>query len=162
MIRYKLERNNKTKYFSLLLLICGLVLFMLSSNLGITPFIVQIVSIALIVLAIQVLQRYVLSEFVYVIDDSEVGESILSIVRIQGKKKVTVCSIEFENCVFAGECSKFDKKLSNSFDYRQNLFDTQNFGIVYNNANDNIMIKLEPDQAFIDEILKRICDFTEI
>ncbi|MBQ7820708.1 MAG: hypothetical protein IJ391_00300 [Clostridia bacterium] len=156
MLEYRPEKDKHSSYFSIILLICGLILFSLSGYLEISPFIIQIISIAFIVFAIQVMQRYVLADFVYIIDDKDNGESLLNVIRVQGNKKITVCSVELENCVFAGDSDKFDKKLNNSFDYRQNFFNSGKFAIVYNDGGDNIMIKLETDEDFKKAINDRI------
>lgn len=156
MIKYQPVKDKRSSYLSLILLIGGLVVFMLSGSFKLAPFITQLIAIAMIVLSVQIMQRYVLSEFTYIIDDKDDGESLLSVIRTQGKKSVTVCSVSLNECIYAGNSEKFDMKLNNSFDYRQNVFEESKFAIVYLDGSDNIMIKLELDDYTRDCIAQRI------
>lgn len=156
MIKYQPIKDKRSSYLSLFLLIGGLVIFMLSGSFTISPFIIQLIAIALIVLSIQIMQRYVLSDFTYIIDDKDGGESILNVIRTQGQKNVTVCSVSLSECIYAGASDKFDRKLNNSFDYRQNVFEDNKFAIVYLDGADNIMIKLELDDYTRDCVVQRI------
>ena len=156
MIKYQPEKDKRSSYLSLILLIGGLLIFMLSGSFKLAPFITQLVAIVMIVLSVQIMQRYVLSEYIYIIDDKDNGESLFSVIRTQGKKSTTVCCVSLNECIYAGPADKFDEKLNNSFDYRQNVFEEKKLAIVYRDGDDNIMIKLELDDYTHECIVSRI------
>lgn len=156
MLQYKSKKEKSSSYFSLLLLICGILLFASSNYLKIVPYITQITAIVFVVFAIQIMQRYVLPDFIYIIDDGDNGESIMNVIRVQGSKKVTVCSISLAKCLYAGDSDKNTITVKNSFDYRQNFFSKDKFILIYHEGGDNIQIKLEADDEFKNALISRV------
>lgn len=156
MLQYTSKKNKSSSYFSLLLLICGIVLFASSNFIKIAPYITQIIAIVFVVFAIQVMQRYVLPDFIYIIDDKDSGESLMSVIRVHGSKKITVCSIDLSKCLYAGDSDKNTLTVKNSFDYRQNFFSNDKFILIYHESGDNIQIKLEADDKFKNALISRV------
>lgn len=154
-MRYMPIKNKKANYLTFALLIGGLILFYLSSFIK-PPFLFQIIAIAMFTLSIQIMQRYVLSDFVYIIDDKDSGEAILNVVRAQGNRKTTVCSAELSKCTILSENESADRKITNSFDYKQNLFAGSYITILYTDGEDCSKIKIEADENFSAELKKRI------
>lgn len=156
MITYKSVKDKQNGRFSLVLLVCGFLLFLLSGYVEIAPFIMQLFGIALIVFAIQIMQRYVLSDFVYIIEDFDNGESVMNVISIQGQNKTTVCSISFAKCIYAGDTDKATVKTQNTYNYRQNVFTKDKFSVIYCESGENILIKLESDENFKSAIMARV------
>lgn len=156
MIEYVSKKEKSSASLAIVLLICGLVFFLLSEKLGVSTFIIQLVAIALIVFAVQVIQRYMLSSFIYIIDDSDNGSSLFSVIKAQGKNKTTVCSVELEKCLYAGERDKNGIKTTNTFDYRQNILSKDKFVLVYDSGRENVLIRLEADEQFKSAIMCRV------
>ncbi len=157
MLTFTVPKARKNGHVAITLLIIGLTFFLLSSVIKLYPYIFQITGLAFLVFSIQIMQRYVLSDFVYIIDDGDDGDAILSVLRVQGSKRVIVCSVSLMKCVMTDDYDKIELKPDNSFDYRQNVLSQNKFAILYNENDKNILIKLEADDNFIREISSRIC-----
>ena len=149
-------KKNLSLHISLALLILGFVLFSLSGYIGAYRFVFQIASIALLTLGIQTLQRYQLSQFTYVIDDKDNGECLFTVIKTQGKKSVTVCSVNLCDCICYDKLDDYKGKPANSYDYRQNPFSGNNFALIYRETSGDIAIRLEPDETFVSAIKSRI------
>lgn len=156
MIEYASKKEKSSTSLALVLLVCGLIFFLLSEKFGVSPFIVQLIAIALIVFAVQVIQRYVLSSFIYIIDDSDNGSSLFTVVKVQGKNRTTVCSVELEKCLYAGDSDKKGVKTTNTFDYRQNILSKDKFVLVYDSGRENVLIRLEADDTFKSAVMCRV------
>lgn len=156
MLTYNLPKERKNGYISLLLSVTGLLFFLISSFVNIYPYLFQLIGLAFLVFAIQIMQRYVLSDFVYIIDDHDNGDSFLNVIKIQGGKKTTVCSVSLIKCIFADDYDKITLKPDNSFDYRQNVFSQNKYALLYNENEDNILITLEVNDSFKRQIALRV------
>lgn len=156
MIEYVSVKEKNTSYFSFVMLLAGLVFFVMSDKFAIAPFILQLLGLVLIVFSVQLMQRYVLSSFVYIIDDNDDGTSLFTVVRIQGERKKVVCSLELNKCVYAGPLEKMTIKTKNSFDYKQNFFKKESIVLVYFDGDENVLIKLEADESFGNALISRV------
>jgi len=156
MLTFAVPKKRKNAHISIALLALGLMFFHLSSIIKIYPYILQVTGLAFLILAIQIMQRYVLSDFVYVIDDYDNGDSVLNIIKVQGNKKITVCSVSLVKCLYSDDYEKIALKPDNSFDYRQNVLSHNKFALIYHENDDIILIKLEADDEFIGAISSRI------
>ena len=97
------HKNTSAKVTSLLCLICGAALFILSGNGYVAyPAAAQLISIALIAASIYVAAAYLLREYTYaiepnthVVDDDDLSAQYdLIVTEAKGKRQVKVCHIE--------------------------------------------------------------------
>lgn len=154
-MRYMPQKLKKNNHISFGLMLLGLIIIFASNYLPM-PFVFQIIAIILFTFSIQILQRYILSDFIYIVDDKDDGISVLSIVRAQGSKKVTVCSVELDKCKFYSDSDKCNYKINNSFDYSQNVFAESITVLLYFDGDSYSKIKLEANDIFKNELLKRM------
>ncbi len=154
-MHYKPVKLKKTAYIDLGLLIFGLILFFVSDFFPM-PFVFQIFGLLMFTLSIQILQRYILSDFTYIIDDSEPGCYVMDIIKAQGKKKIKVCSVELDKCCLFGPEDAHKLTISNSFDYKQNIFIKQSLVLLYWDGDAYSKITIEPDKVFESELTKRL------
>ena len=150
------KKNNKALHIATILLATGVISFLISTHFPYVPYLFQLAAIVLLTFGIQILQRYHLSDFKYVIDDRDDGSSYFNVIKIQGKKEVMVCSIALDRCVFFGDPKEYNNKTVNSFDYKQNVFIKDKYIIIYNDISGLVTVKIEADEAFSAEIGKRI------
>ncbi len=155
MYKFKPNKEKTSAVIALVAVIVGILFFAISAYLRIPPIISQVFGIALIVFGVQIMQRYVLSDFTYIIDDKDGEDSVLNVVRTQGKNSITVCSVSLYRCVYIDDVEKYGKKADNSFDYSQNL-KANKLVLIYNDDGKNIMIKLEVDENFKRQLLSRL------
>ena len=154
-MRYMPPKNNKSNFLSMVLLICGIIVFAFSF--AIKPALVfQIAGTILFVFSIQIMQKYILSDYVYIIDDTDSGEAILNVIRAQGNKKITECSAELSKCKFVSDVDMSAYSVKNVFNYKQNVFSEKCTELIYIDCGDCLKIVIEADEAFIAELRKRI------
>lgn len=147
------KKNGKAAYLSLLFIITGIVLFALSGILS-YAWLFQLAAVALFVAGIQILVRFVLSDFKYVIDDLDDGSSDFIVYKTQGKNKIKVChiSLSFAEEIYSGKCkSDADRR----YNYVQNT-GTETVSIIFHDGDKKIEIIIESDNAFTDAIKARM------
>jgi gas vesicle protein len=113
---YTINKNNKALHISTVLLALGVISFIVSTQFPYVPYLFQLAAIILLTFGIQMLQRYHLSDFKYIIDDKDDGHSFFNVIKIQGKKETMICSIDLCKCVYFGKPENFKEKTVNSFD----------------------------------------------
>ena len=149
-------KNNKALHIATLLLALGVVSFLISTQFPYVPFLFQLAAIILLTFGIQILQRYHLSDFKYVIDARDDGSSYFNVIKIQGKREATVCSIALDKCVFFGNLKDYDGKTVNSFDYKQNIGTDDNHVLIYKDISGLVIVKLEIDEVYANAIDCRV------
>ena len=150
------KKNNKALNIATLLLASGVISFLISTQITIVPFVFQLAAIILLTFGIQVLQRYHLSDFKYIIDDRDDGSSYFDVIKIQGKKEVKVCSIALDRCVYFGALEGYIGKTVNSFDYKQNIYVKDNHVLIYKDFTGLVTVKLEVDDGFATQLEIRV------
>jgi hypothetical protein len=145
--------QGRAKHLSLLFTITGFVLAMISE---IFPYksIFQLVALGLIVVGVQLLVRYVLTDFRYIIDDKDDGTADLIIFKRQGKREAKVCHVGMANVTDIFK--KGEKKLpsDNRFNYCRNLTD-EAWVILMRDGEKTTELYIEPDAAFLGALRER-------
>ncbi len=147
------KKNGKASYLSMLFIVTGIVLFAFS---GMFPYtwLFQLAAVALSVAGIQVLVRFVLSDFKYVIDDLDDGSSDFIVYKTQGKNKIKVCHISLSSAeeIYSG---KPKRSTDRRYNYVQNTgADTSS--IIFLDGDSRIEIIIEADAAFTQAIKERM------
>ncbi len=153
---YTIAKNNKALHISTVFLALGVISFIISTQFPFVPYLFQLAAIILLTFGIQILQRYHLSDFKYVIDDKDDGHSFFNVIKIQGKKETMICSIDLCRCVYFGIPDNYKEKTVNSFDYRQNIGAKDYCVIIYNDFSGLVTVKVEANAAFAKELDTRI------
>ncbi len=148
------KRDNKAKNLSLLSIITGFVLMLLSA---VMPYSVvfQVLAFVLIIVGVFLLQRYVLCEYRYIIDDKDDGSADLIVYKNQGKNDVKMCHISLLNVT---DICKFGEKAERGtarYAYNQNLTDNK-YVIRTVDGERAIEVIIEPDEAFLSRLRERI------
>ena len=147
------QMQGRAKHLSLLFTLTGFVLAMISE---IFPYksIFQLVALGLIVVGVQLLVRYVLTDFRYIIDDRDDGTADLIIFKRQGKREAKVCHVGMANVTDIYK--KGEKKLpsDNRFNYCRNLTD-EAWVILMRDGGKTTEMLIEPDAAFLSALRER-------
>ncbi len=164
---HKPTKQPAPRRISMLLILAGL-LFMLFSFSGISyAGLVQIAALALLVAGLQLLNRWVLTDFIYEIEDRDDGLSDLRVYRVQGQKSVKVCDIALSRVtellpLDSDEYTAARGKIGPRCDYRQNA--SSGFALLYedggmpgNGSGEKATeIRIEPDARFLAALRERI------
>ncbi len=153
---YTPTKNKKALHISTVLMASGVISFIVSTQFPYVPYLFQLAAIILLTFGIQTLQRYHLSDFKYIIDDRDNGHSFFNVIRIQGKKDTTVCSIDLSRCVYFGKSDGYKEKTVNSFDYKQNIYTKDFYVIIYNDFSGFVTVRIEINDVFAKELEARI------
>lgn len=170
MISYKPAKKlrNTVIVIALIFAIC-LALLLLSAYVSKFKAILSIPAFALMLVAMQMTSRYVLTDYVYKINDIESSSDKIrfAAVKIIGKQKSAVCVFELSS-VF-----NFEKKLENNlgkkgdkiknhgkvdvrYNLKSNLTSLGVYRIFFEQDNKKIMVEIEISKAFAEEISKRL------
>ncbi len=147
----KPAKNNFARRCSFIMLLSGIMLFALSSFLSTGKAAVQICSLAIVVAGIEILVRYWLSDFRYILDIGDETADFI-VMRSKNKQEIKVCHIAAGKITYFGKRSSFNNstdkpKTSKRFNYCQNLKSEQ-YIIIYSDGDSSIEILFEPDEAF--------------
>lgn len=154
-MRYMPPKNNKSNLLSTVLLIGGIIVFGFSFAIK-PPLVFQLAGTILFVLSIQIMLKYILSDYVYIIDDTDSGEAVFNVIRAQGNRKITECSAELSKCRFVSDVDISAYSVKNVFNYKQNVFCDKCTELLYIDGDESSKIVIEADEAFIAELRKRI------
>lgn len=154
-MRYMPPKNNKSNLLSTVLLIGGIIVFGFSFVIK-PPLVFQLAGTILFVLSIQIMLKYILSDYVYIIDDTDSGEAVFNVIRAQGNRKITECSAELSKCRFVSDVDMSAYSVKNVFNYKQNVFCDKCTELLYIDGDESSKIVIEADEAFIAELRKRI------
>ncbi len=161
MTVYKPEKNKKTPIaICVACLVCGFTLFMLG-GLGIGWRLgQQIAALLLLVAAIEITTKYILTEYVYEIAVSTSGTADLVVTKIGGNRSMEVCNIGADSVVCVerrGKLREFEQKYGR-MDVRYNYF--SNFGtqdvvwIHFIHNGKKVIVAIEANEAFYAELRK--------
>lgn len=159
-MNYTPQKNKKAHRLSLLFVITGFVLMALSS---ILPYraLFQLISVVLIIAGVQLLVRFVLSDYRYIIDDRDNGTSDLIVCKKQGKNDVKVCHVTL-SCiedvykrVKGGNNNDRGSQIDRRYNYAQNL-SADAYVVAFRDGEKRIEVILECDAAFVNAIRDRI------
>ena len=148
------KKEKKAQQLSFICILGGILLMGVSSML-VYKVVVQFVSAVLVVTGIQLLVRFVLSDFRYIIDDRDDGSAELIIYKKQGRRDELVCRVSLssvtELCVRGTKRQAADAR----YNYTQNLF-AKGYSLIFVDGEKNTEIIIEPDLSFINAINARI------
>ena len=148
------KKEKKTERLSFSCILSGILSMGISSIFDYRV-IFQIISVALIVAGIQLLVRFVLSDYRYLIDDRDDGTAELFVYRKQGKRDVLVCRMSLSAVVemFAFGTKKAEVKAR--YNYTQN-FGAVGYSLIFDDGDKCVEVIIEPDAEFINAINARI------
>ncbi len=147
------NRNNKALNIACVLLIIGVIVFGLS-NFAHYPAVFQLLSLVAIVAGTQLLVRFVLCEYRYIIDDREDGNSSLVVIRKQGAREVKVCHISLSSVTAVGDDAICLVTCDARYNYCRNIC-AKGFDVCFSDGAKTSCVKLEADEAFLDALRKR-------
>ncbi len=150
---YAPKPDKKAKNLSLLFIITGFVLMLFASYIPYRA-IFQAFAILIVSAGLFILVRYVLSEFRYIIDDRDDGNSDFIVYKKQGKNDVKVCHISLYNVEDIYRYGDKKVKSDNRYAYNQNMTD-EKYVLLTKEGEKLIEIIIEPDKFFLQEIKKR-------
>ncbi len=148
------QKEKKAQRLSFISVLSGLLLMGVSSFLE-YKVIFQFVSAALVVTGIQLLVRFVLSDFRYIIDDRDDGSAELIIYKKQGRRDELVCRISLSSVTELYEYGAKKSNANSRYNYTQNLF-AKGYSLIFADGDKNTEIIIEPDTSFINAINERI------
>ena len=164
---YKPTPSKKQRVLSALFVVFSVVVWTLGSlsyNGQELPYrgLIQLAAIMMMVCGLQVMVRYALSEFRYILEDKENGDTDLLIYKRQGERDTKVCHVSLYNVITLfkyGEIADYQSrygKVDNRFNYCQNMGKENMYLILYRDDDKLIEIRFEPDKEFADEIKRRL------
>lgn len=164
---YKPTASKKQRILSALFVVFSVAIWTLASlnyNGYELPFkgLIQIAAITMMVCGIQLMVRYSLSEFRYILEDLDDGNTDFLVYKRQGERDVKVCHVSIGSVVALfkyGDEPDFQKKYgktANRFNYCQNLGKENMYVLLYRDDDKLIEIRFEPDEAFVNAIKQRI------
>ncbi len=147
------KRGSKAKNLSLLLIITGFVLMLLSAVVpqGVA---FQVLAFALVIAAVFLLQRYVLCEYRYIINDRDDGAADFLVYKKQGKNDVKVCHLSLLSVTGVTKYAGTHKKGAARYDYSQNLTDSK-YVVSALDGDRKIEVMIECDEAFARLVSER-------
>ncbi len=158
---YQPIKNGKARRTSFIWLLCGILVTMAS---GALPYagLFQLAGIVCVVVGTAFLVRYVLSDFVYQIDDRDDGASDFLVYKKQGQREMKVCHIDLAKAVdilpradmkaYAAEHGRTKQR----FSYTQNPGRAAEQVLLFQDGGEVVEVIFEPDAAFLAEVKKRI------
>ena len=139
------------------------VLLWMTSSIGFSfSAVVQIAAIALMVVGLQILIRFGLSKFRYVLEDGDDGTTDLMIFKSQGSREAKVCHValtKVEAIFKLTDEPEFQKKYgktSNRFNYCQNMGKEFQTILLFRDGENLIEVRFEPDKTMLEAIKSRI------
>ena len=148
------KKEKKAQHLSFISILGGILLMGVSSVLG-YKVVFQLIAAALIVTGIQLLVRFVLSDFRYIIDDRDDGSAELFIYKKQGRRDELVCRISLSRVTEFYERGTKKHDANMRYNYTQNLF-AKGYSLIFADGDKNTEIIIEPDTSFINAINARI------
>lgn len=145
--------DGTAKKLAFLFILTGFVLMLFSSVLPYAA-VFQAISFALIIAGVFLLQRYVLCEFRYIVDDRDDGSADLLVYRKQGKNDVKVCHVSLLNVT---DIYKFGEKKDTKaarYAYNRNMSDDKYVICVLDDERTTEIV-LEVNDAFLTFIRER-------
>ena len=148
------KKEKKAQRLSFITILGGILLMGVSSVLG-YKVVFQLIAAALVVTGIQLLVRFVLSDFRYIIDDRDDGSAELIVYKKQGRRDELVCRISLSSVTEFYERGTKKQDVNMRYNYTQNLF-ANGYSLIFADGDKNTEIIIEPDASFINAINARI------
>lgn len=161
------KQNKNAKRSSFALLIGALIVWMISSLEIPGRSIIQLAAVVLAVVGLQLLVRYVLSEYRYVLEDDDDGSADFIIYKKQGSRDAKVCHVSLSNTIAVFRLSDKPEyqseygRTSNRFNYCQNMEKSDVCVLIFRDGEKLIEVRFEPDEAFVAALGQRLaapCD----
>lgn len=156
------KENKKSRRIAFACMMLGILLWMISSLDFRLKVLVQLAAVGVMVVGLQFLLRYVLSEYRYVLEDDDYGDTDLLIFKAQGSRETKVAHIELSKVTalfrLADEPDFENKygKTNNRFNYCRNPGRDVQWVMIYCDGEDRIDVRFEPDEAMVGAIRKKI------
>lgn len=157
---YSPKHNNKAKIFSFVFLLGAIVVWMIGAYIGRFYWVVQLAAILMMVVGTQLLGRFVLIDYKYVVQDNNYNGYDFLIYKIQGKKVTKVCYVSLSKVIAIfrlTDLPDYQKKYgrtSNRFNYCVNIGAKETFVLIFRDGKDLIEVRFEPDRKFADDLVK--------
>ncbi len=155
-------KNEKVRTKAFFITAGGVLIWMLS-GLGLPgAAAIQLVSIVVLVIGLQYLTRFALSDYSYTIDDLDDGTSELHIYKTQGRRTSRVALVELSSVTdfFPRELNpdyrKSRPEIKNRFNYCQNPSKSVQWILLFNDGERVLEVIFEPDEPFRRELFRRI------
>ena len=123
----------------------------------------QIAGVAAAVTGIELAWRYLFCEYLYVLSPSDSGRNDLAIVRVQGKKRVTVANFSLNEAIGIAHSSlpraERDAQYGKPYfsaDFTVDLFASDTFDLYLYFQNKTMRVRLQCDGTFAESVRSRI------
>lgn len=153
-MEYTVPKNKKALFFSFDFMLLGIILAMISKKFPYS-WLFQLLGIASIVLSIQLLVRFVLSDYRYSITDLDDGSSDFVIYKTQGKRTVKVCHMSLSLVEGIYKSGEKKPQVKSRYNYVQNI-NAKSVSIVFVDGEELVEVIIESDERLLKEITKRI------
>lgn len=148
------KKENKTRRLSFWCIISGILVMGLSS---LIPYraILQLAAIVLVIIGIQLLVRFVLSDYRYIINDCDDGTAELLVYKKQGRQDTLVCRISLSAVIENFDRENKKPQSDKCYNYMQNP-GAKGYSLIFMDGEKRTEIIIEPDTVFINAINARI------
>ena len=156
------KENKKARKISFVFMVFAVLLWMTSALDFAFSAVVQIIAIALMVVGLQILIRFGLSKFRYVLEDDDSGDTDLLVFKTQGNREAKVAHVALSKVMALFKLTDepdFQKKYgttANRFNYCQNMGKDAQWVLLFADGEKLIEVRFEPDEAMIQTINSRI------
>ncbi len=148
------KKENKARRVSFWCIISGIIVMGFSS---LVPYraLLQLAAMVLVIIGIQLLVRFVLSDYRYIINDCDNGTAELLIYKKQGSRDTLVCRISLSAVIENFERENKKPQADKCYNYTQNL-GAKAYSLIFLDGEKRVEIIIEPDTAFVNAINARI------
>lgn len=161
MHTYRPPRQNRCATVIPILLLLFCVCCIAASEISplIPPYLLQFIGFAMVAVAIQIINRYSLTWFVYE-TDSEKG--LFNITKVLGKKNTLAASIEFSDILYLDKKEKgySPKKKYNKpfrvYNFCNNMYPLNAYYLICNVEGEDIAVIVEADEHFLELIKENL------
>lgn len=147
-------KNKKASNLSFGFIITGIILAAVSGFL-VYSWLFQLIGVLISVAGIQILVRFVLTDFKYCIDDLDDGNSDFIVFKKEGRRDLKVCHISLSTAEKVIGSDKKEMTVSKRYNYVQNI-GSPSASIIFLDGDSYIEVIIEYDERFISELKKRI------
>lgn len=154
--------DGKARKRSFIIMVFAVLLWMTSAFEFRFRAVVQLLAIALIVVGLQILTRYGLSQFRYVLEDGDDGDCDFMIFKKQGSREAKVCHValsKVEEVFKLTDEPNFEEKFgktANRFNYCQNMGKDIQWILLFRDGESLIEVRFEPNDKMVSELVRRL------
>jgi len=153
-MKYIPKKTALARRLAFVNLLCGIIFFAVGSATEM-QWIGQCIGLIAIVAGVQFLIRFVMTDYTYIIEDSEDGDVCLIVYKKTGGKEIKLCHISLYYVTNVCERVKKNEKADKVYNYCQN-FGARAVSVMYEDSDKLCEIIIEADKAFTDAINERI------